>query len=1184
MARVFISHSSRDRAQAEEIFAWLKARGFEQGFLDIDKHQGIPPGERWEQKLYDELDRAQAMILILTRNWFESKWCFAEFAQARSRGKAIFPVIVAPDGDQFVGDDLQKLNLVSDKAGGLERLARRLTEVALMGQGGFDFPPGRAPYPGFLSFDEDDAAIYFGRDDDVRKLIQRADSRRIEGGRRCIFVLGESGTGKSSLLRAGLIPRLRKAKREWIVLSAFRPEDDPFAGLARSLREEGVDIDVGALPTTDPRRIAEALADRHDAHHAGILVGLDQAEELFSRTAPDRREQFLAYLSRLLAPGLPFVVVATLRSDHFGEIQKAVGLDTEFEEFSLRPLPVERIGDIVRGPARVAGLDVEDGLVSRIASDARSTDALPLVAFALRRIYDQFGDDGRLRLNEYESLRDAAAGLSPLETLVRDTASETIARARPTPAELVALREAFVPGMVRINDEGGFVRQAAKWDELPEEARRLLSALAGPSARLLVIREHEGTREVEVAHEALFRVWPLLAGWLEEEREFLIGRNRLERALYDWRALPEAERDKGLITGILLERAKNWLKLHPSRFDAEETAFIAASDRADAERRRLAEEQRQALEAAKLRQAETERDAAQRVQKRTRIAALILGLVALVAIAAGVLAFRAEQRATAEADRANAEAARANTEAERANAEADRANANFSIASDIVYDVARDVAQGVRDVQGMRIENLRAILQRVETAVAELRKAAPDDPRVLRGEAVTLTLFSDTYLAAGDTEEARKTIEDALAIRRRLFAEEPDDLLLQSHLSLNLNRLGDIEIRTGNLAAAEAAYEEALAFARGVLEKKPDDPDAQADVWISIVKVGDVLSATGKTAEGLARYEEALAVMRTLAAAHPDNDEWLRSVVQSLNAVGDARRSTGDLDGMMEAYEESLALARELVARDPVNAPYQRDLMIALQRIGDQYMLRGRTDEARALFDESLALVRALAASDPGNKGYQSDLAIALEKVGDGLLAEGDLDGAIRTYDEQLAISRALSASDPGNKQWQRSVAVALERMGDALVKAGDNKGALPVFEESLAINRVLVEGDPGNLDWRRDLMVSLTRVGNMRLQNGDFETSVAAFEEGLAIARELVAADPGDASRQADLIMALAQTQIMELDPVRKRALIEEALALMDKLQAEGQLQMAMLPLRMLLSQSLAELDAAEKETGEQP
>ena len=392
--------------------------------------------------------------------------------------------------------------------------------MALLGQGGFDFPPGRAPYPGFLSFDEEDAAIYFGRDDDIRRLIQRLDSRRIEGGRRFVFVLGESGTGKSSLLRAGLIPRLRKAQA-----GVGRAVGLPAGG--RSLRRAGAKPARRPASTSPPRRcpppnrrtIAEALAEAHDARRAGVLVAVDQAEELFTRTAPERREAFLAFLSRLLGPGLPFVVVVTLRSDHLGEMQTAAGLDAEFEEFSLRPMPVERIGEIVRGPARVAGLDVEDELVARIAADARTTDALPLVAFALRRIYDQFGGDGRLQLDEYESLRDAGGRpVAARDAGPRYSRARSSPTTKPTPAELKALREAFVPGLVRINDEGGFVRQAARWDEVPEASRRLLSALAGPSARLLVVREHEGTREVEVAHEALFRVWPLLVGWLEEEQ------------------------------------------------------------------------------------------------------------------------------------------------------------------------------------------------------------------------------------------------------------------------------------------------------------------------------------------------------------------------------------------------------------------------------------------------------------------------------------------------------------------------------------------------------------------------------------------------------------------------------------------------------------------------------------------
>ena len=310
--------------------------------------------------------------------------------------------------------------------------------------------------------------------------------------------------------------------------------------MPRACAPAGADVLSGDLAEADVEKLAVAIAAKSEAHQAAILVPIDQMEEIFTRTPPARAEQFLAFLSRMLGPGLPFVATATMRSDHLGDMQAAPGMGTEFEPFNLPPLPLERIGEIVRGPARIAGLDVEETLVARITQDAETTDALPLVAFALRRLYDRFGGDGRLQLVEYESLRDAVAGLSPLETVVRDTASGVIAEAKPDEDELKALREAFVPGLVKVNDEGGFVRQAASWDGLPEKSRRLVAALAGPQARLLVIRDKEGGREVEVAHEALFRVWPLLVAWLEEEKEFLIGRNRLERALADWKTLPKA--------------------------------------------------------------------------------------------------------------------------------------------------------------------------------------------------------------------------------------------------------------------------------------------------------------------------------------------------------------------------------------------------------------------------------------------------------------------------------------------------------------------------------------------------------------------------------------------------------------------------------------------------------------------
>src|SRR5688572_17584520 len=101
MARVFISHSSHDNNQAAEIKKHLGTEGIDTVFLDIDEHSGIQPGADWERKLYQEIDSAHAVVLVLTPHWLESKWCFVEFAQARALGKAIFPVIVAPGGEKF---------------------------------------------------------------------------------------------------------------------------------------------------------------------------------------------------------------------------------------------------------------------------------------------------------------------------------------------------------------------------------------------------------------------------------------------------------------------------------------------------------------------------------------------------------------------------------------------------------------------------------------------------------------------------------------------------------------------------------------------------------------------------------------------------------------------------------------------------------------------------------------------------------------------------------------------------------------------------------------------------------------------------------------------------------------------------------------------------------------------------
>lgn len=599
MARVFISHSSRDNAVAAEIMEWLASRGFDHLFLDIDKHAGIPPGSNWERELYRKVDSVQAMILVITPNWHDSKWCFVEFAQARALGKAIYPVILAPGGERFIAPDIQQLDLQQDREGGLERLAGELTRLALDAQGGFVWDPGRSPYPGLLAFEKEDAAVFFGRDDDIRALIERLNARRVRGDIRFVCLLGSSGSGKSSVVRAGALPRLERDKRNWIVLPPFRPRRNPTAEFARAVCEAlGRPQDWRSwrdgLEAGDGARLLEDVVDearlRDGAREAHLLVTIDQGEELFTVATADEVERLFALLDRATSDDLPVVVLMSLRSDYLGKLQDTAKM-LRFDQVSLRPFPRARVRQIIEGPARIAGIGVDEEFVATALTDMGTDDALPLLAFTLRELHDRFSGRGatgsgepRLSLAHYRMLGDDRSGVNPLENAVRKRADEVLEGMRLSEADLAALREAFVGTMVRIDEEGQYARRPAAWDDLPGPARPILENLA--AARLVVIRYEAGVRIAEVAHEALLRKWDRLRAWLDAERDFLVGKAQLRFAMADWESAAEARKATALLQGLPLVRARQWLADHGQALTGAEKRYMEASiERDDAERR-----------------------------------------------------------------------------------------------------------------------------------------------------------------------------------------------------------------------------------------------------------------------------------------------------------------------------------------------------------------------------------------------------------------------------------------------------------------------------------------------------------------------------------------------------------------------------------------------------------------------
>lgn len=1059
MARVFISHSSRDREQAGRLHDWLRNHGFVEAFLDFDKHAGIAPGSDWERTLYREIAGSEAVILVLTANWFESKWCFAEFTQARALGKAIFPLIESPRGEDFVSPDIQHINLIEDREQGLDRLSSEVVRIALNARGGFPWERTRPPFPGLLAFDEADAAIYFGRDEEVRRLIERLNARRAQGGAKLVALLGASGAGKSSLMRAGVLPRLKRDRRNWIVLPPFRPQISPFDELAQAAAGVlGADSDWrqwrDALAGENPRKalsdFARDVRAKYGANEAQILIPIDQGEELFGTADKAEAERCLRVLNAALDERLPFIVLLALRSDYLGQLQQAPGLESPFEEFSLKPMPLERVRDIIEGPARVAGLAVDNALVDAAMKDAATDDALPLLAFALREIYDRFAASRRLTLAEYLVFGDTTAGISPLENAVRKRADEVLADARPTPEDLRALKEAFVPAMVRVNAEGEYVRRPALIDSLPARSRPLIERLA--KARLLVVRQDGATAVVEVAHEALLRKWPQLRGWLDEEREFLIGKEQLEQDLRDWQKARDEEKVQALLTGLKLSRARSWLIEKPHQLSEAERHFIQASiQRQDSEAR-----QRERLR--------------RYVQIGTMTAALVLAMVAGVTVWQWNLATVAL------------------TQMER----------THTIA---VEAVARNVAvvEGLANSPGITKRAAEQILNVLRDTFGKLLSGR-EQADASRAQVHLFEALASAYLSLGNMQNALETALQGHAVADRMAKRAPDADEWQRALASSLRIIGLARRRSGDLAGALAAQQESGRLYKSLIDRFPQDHDLNRHFAYSLQLAGDIFRRQGKLDDALLIYRQSLDITGPLHAKQPSNTEWLWTLAVNHERLGDILRAQGDLEGALRDYESYRARFTELLQMKKSATDWQRELVMSNEKVGDVLLALGERERALQRYEEGQKGALELVETDRSNALWRTDLAFSYQKIGHVRLAQDDAQKALEHYRRYLAIVLDLVKRDDGNTNHKRDESIGYAFIGDALMALGKHEEALGQYQLFRSIAEQLYARDNSNNAWQRHVALGHQRTGEALLALQRLAEALQAFRLCLAV------------------------------------------------------------------------------------
>ena len=502
---------------------------------------------------------------------------------------------------------------------------------------------GVAPYIGLRPFERGDAGLFFGREADTLRLLEKLREARF------LAVVAPSGIGKSSLVEAGLVHRLRRGalpgSERWLIPPSLRPGTHPVQALAAALASLGASDSVEVLT----RRLLESDEALHREiermldsrpHIGRVLWVVDQLEETFTE-CEDRceRARFIGNLMRAASPsGGPTMIVVTLRADYIARCTENRTLATAVADHQhpLGEMDLHSLRQAIEEPARRFGVRFEAGLVDAILGEAATEPrALPLLEHALLELY--LACEGAVLTHAaYERIGGVPGAVARWaqksydELAGRSPTWQGIAR-----RILVGLVN---PGEVSDHDTRRRMRLAdVVGRDAPEDVQAVVGHLVQHRLLTTSLEERTGYQLVELAHEALIRAWPSLREWVGKDRHGLRAYRRLQAAVAEWERLGRS--DHALyFDEQQLDEVVGWCKAHEAELNHAERAFLDRSSlaqakrrRAEAERQREAEERRQReledlrrIAAAESARAATERRGALRLKWGIAVVAALL--------------------------------------------------------------------------------------------------------------------------------------------------------------------------------------------------------------------------------------------------------------------------------------------------------------------------------------------------------------------------------------------------------------------------------------------------------------------------------------------------------------------------------------------------------------------------------
>ena len=995
------------------------------------------------------------------------------------------------------------------------------------------------PFPGLRPFTYADREFFFGREEQTYALYRLIDRGRF------LAVVGSSGSGKSSLVRAGLRALLQEESadatgRKWIYRE-MRPGAAPLSGLADALaglsKDEDEDIAAARKARIDYRLrqssfgMAEALAEIEGLEDASLLLVVDQFEELFryavSGATRNRRDdarsrdeaaqfvQILLEVARKQAGNVH--VLLTMRSDFIGDCARFHGLPeaVSASQFLVPSLTRDQLEEVIREPVNKAGATIEPALVERLLNDSgNEPDQLPVLQHCLLRLWERAGTEAKARQGEDRGESRPVGPGTPHETApsanrnltlgdYQGIGSMTGALSRHADEILASLsvREIAVEQVMRalaeIDREGRAIRRALPFSQLrdetgisTEELVQILDRFRADDCSFLTPSLSAaptlapGT-PIDVGHEALLRRWRKVSGDPDAP-----SAQYVDVASVGWL---RAEEYDGHSYRALLSMLGNdgrpgaTLPLHLVN---NRWQWWTSRPRTQAWAERYGgrfEQVRQLLQdsvaALEAEQKGRRRDA---LIRRSAFAAF-----ALLALVVAGLGYAVRQQSLTASRQSRYASESFNLVVNSAQKFLDQIL--------VSYNTGTISAQGAQD-----------LAKTAESVAAQVRylNPAPESKALL---VKLLEVEHDLSMVLGDVNGASKYASDAKRYAQELVASDRTNPKWLQLLFASSTRVGDgLAAHRGDKDKVDAAFQEyefALATAQQLATIEPDEGDRQLNIGQTHVKLGDIMYLKAKYREALEEYDAAAAIGEALIAKDPKRTDWQRLRATAQIRIGQARTALKEWDLAYASFQSGLATQEALLRLLPADYVIQSNIAASHTRLGDFWKQQKKYENALAEYKLAIGIFEDLARKDQSNTQWQSFLAPNYEnaaKLLDLLKMPAE---ATEFYRKAFALRREYVARNLSSVPGQQYFLASTEALAEHLTRPEQASERLELYRAALQMMETIAKSEPDSPGLQNRLFVSHGNIGDTLASQGDWDGALAEYEEG--------ARDRGKARRQ---------------------------------------------------------------------